>query len=146
MTSSAEWNPNDPRWAREEEAFYNSSRSPSDDMHCVNRNISTVVSYLNDLSSALNDDNLSRLLEGTRCIGASKTSKRKGTVTVEDLAKKLDIGLKQASKVIQATTQRGVRDFTDVQGTKRLNPTAYQLKFFRHLRQCIQTRGRSHPA
>jgi len=136
MTSSAEWNPNDPRWAREEEAFYNSSRSPADEMYRVDRNVSTVACYLNDLSPALNDDNLSRLLEGTRYIGASKTSKRKGTVTAEVLAKKWDIGLKQAEKVIKATTQRGVRDFTDVQGTKRLNPTAYQLKF-RHLRTAM---------
>jgi len=42
----------------------------------------------------------------------SKTSKRKGTLRAEDLAKKWVIGLKQAEKVIKATRQRGVPEIS----------------------------------
>lgn len=64
-------------------------------------------------------------------VDATHTIKRKGTVSPEDLARRWRIGLDQARRTIERTTQLGVRDFTTIQGTRRLRHTNQQFKYRR---------------
>ena len=69
----------------------------------------------------------------------SETShKRKGTIDPIGLASRWGIGLSVAERTFKATTQLGVRDFSQGVGSKRLKHTAYQLKH-RRLRADVYT-------
>ena len=57
--------------------------------------------------------------------------KRKGHVSAEQLAKNWGISLQIANQTIDATTQRAVRDFSNVTGEKRLKPFTSQLNYKR---------------
>lgn len=59
------------------------------------------------------------------------TTKRKGFVGPEELAKRWHIGLETARKTLDKTTQLAVRDFTHTMGGRRLKPIHYQLKYRR---------------
>jgi hypothetical protein len=52
------------------------------------------------------------------------------------LAERWFIGIDTARKTIEATTQRGVRDFLGSKGTRRMKHTAHQL-LYRHLRAVV---------
>ncbi|GAX26404.1 hypothetical protein FisN_UnNu099, partial [Fistulifera solaris] len=60
---------------------------------------------------------------------AISTKNRKAYVTPEDLAKRWSIGIETARRTLQRTTQRAIRDFSTVSGTRRLKPFAYQLRY-----------------
>ena len=73
----------------------------------------------------------------TRTI-ADLRHRRKGTVDPVTLSRRWGIGIPLAEKTCSATTQLGVRDFTDSIGSKRLRHTACQLKH-RRLRADVYT-------
>ena len=61
-------------------------------------------------------------------ISSVQTRQRKGAVSPETLAKRWHIGLEVARKSLEKTTQLGVRDFSNVTGSRRLKPIHHQLK------------------
>ena len=69
---------------------------------------------------------------------AETSHKRKGTIDPIGLASRWGIGLSVAERTFKATTQLGVRDFSQGVGSKRLKHTAYQLKH-RRLRADVYT-------
>jgi hypothetical protein len=71
-------------------------------------------------------------------IHATQTSRRKGTVSPTDLANRWFIGIELARRTIEATTQRGVRDFTMTSGTQRMKHRFQQL-LYRHLKATVYT-------
>ena len=73
----------------------------------------------------------------TRAI-ADIRHRRKGTIDPITLSSRWGIGIPTAEKTCAATTQLGVRDFSDSVGSKRLKHTAYQLKH-RRLRADVYT-------
>lgn len=71
-------------------------------------------------------ESVSRYVDGTM------SKKRKGTISAKDLAKRWNIGLREAERTIEHTTQRAVHDFTNTQLGHRLLPSAAQLRY-KHL-------------
>lgn len=98
---------------------------------------------MNTISSALDGDTFYDRLQYCSDLYfnfqvAVAVSKRKGTVTPTELAKRWFIGVESARRTIERTTQRAVRDFAFTSGTRRLKHTAYQLKY-KHLRASAYT-------
>lgn len=62
-------------------------------------------------------------------VSAITSKNRKSYVTPEALAKRWSIGIETAKKTLKRTTQRAIRDFSTVSGTRRLKPYAYQLRY-----------------
>jgi hypothetical protein len=60
---------------------------------------------------------------------ATATGARKGRIGAKQLAEAWGISLDMAEKTVDATTQRGVRDFTNVTGTKRLRSMDKQFRY-----------------
>ena len=60
---------------------------------------------------------------------AIQGTRRKGSQTPEELAKKWGIGVKTARRTIDRTTQLAVQDFHDSAGTRRLKHTYMQLQY-----------------
>jgi hypothetical protein len=98
---------------------------------------------LSDISESLDDENfvqsltLSTILTSEHLISTVDISKR-GTPTAQELSKRWFTGLHSAQRTLERTTQRGVRDFTMSQGTRRLRHSTYQL-MYRHLRSSVYT-------
>jgi hypothetical protein len=108
--------------------------------HSSNQNqrlISLSNSNLCSISHSFDEDNfLSRIIN--KVIVSVTNTNRKGTVTAKELAEKWFIGLNTAQQTIDQSTQRGVRDFTLSEGTKRMKHTAHQL-MYRHIRASVYT-------
>jgi hypothetical protein len=64
-------------------------------------------------------------------LASARVVKRKGFVNAQKLAKKWKIGLEVAKKMIDATTQLAVQDFTESEGGKRIKPSPWVLNFRR---------------
>ena len=111
MTSELEWTPYDEVSARDENLLREQ----------VHRDYNYMIGH----------DFPSQLVLGDRVLGALKMSSRKGNVTAEELSRRWRCGLETAKKTIERTTQRAVRDFSDMKGMRRLKPTVYQLKYKR---------------
>lgn len=62
-------------------------------------------------------------------VGATQSIRRKGTVKPEVLAKRWHVSLEIAKRTIENTTQKGVRDFTNMTGTRRLRHLTQQLAY-----------------
>ena len=56
---------------------------------------------------------------------------KKGTITPESIATRWGIGLRIVQRTYEATTQLGIRDFSESKGSKRLKHTAYQTCYRR---------------
>ena len=67
----------------------------------------------------------------SRLAGIQTTRQRHGFVNAEKLAKNWRIGIEAAKRTVEATTQRAVRDFSNVTGSKRLKPHAWMLDYKR---------------
>ena len=63
--------------------------------------------------------------------GVKTTRQRPGFVSAEKLANNWKIGVEAAKRTVDATTQRAVRDFSNVTGSKRLKPYAWMLDYKR---------------
>jgi hypothetical protein len=94
------------------------------DMHQqINGHDNSCVSLSLRLVSSAFDQDLCVLMERAVkiCdINQRQTTRRKGTVTPEELSQRWHIGLDTAKKTIERTTQLGVRDFMYSKGTRRL--------------------------
>ena len=60
-------------------------------------------------------------------MGVKTTRQRPGFVGAEKLARNWKIGVAAAKRTVEATTQRAVRDFSNVTGSKMLKPHAWML-------------------
>jgi phage-related protein len=58
-----------------------------------------------------------------------RSARRKGTVTAAELARRWHISLEMAQRTIETTTQKGVRDFTHMKGSRRLCHWTHQLQY-----------------
>ena len=67
--------------------------------------------------------------DSEQSVSAITTKNRKAYVTPEALAKRWSIGIETARNTLKRTTQRAIRDFSTVSGTRRLKPFAYQLRY-----------------
>ena len=109
-----EWNPHDELLSKEEERL-RIEVDTFDELHMVQRE--------RNISSILSERVLIRSVEATKSI------RRKGTVKPEQLAKRWHISLEVAKRTIENTTQKGVRDFTTMTGTRRLRHLTQQLAY-----------------
>lgn len=111
---SPQWDPHDDSLAVEEETLrmevdnYNEHQHPSRD-----RTIAQILTERVMISS----------------VEVTKSVRRKGTVKAEELAKRWHVSLEVAKRTIDNTTQKGVRDFTHMQGSRRLRHLTQQLKY-----------------
>ena len=94
------------------------------------RRITSMERTLCSVSRTLNEGEfIGSVLE--RNEAAIQGTKRKGSQTPEELAKKWGIGVETARRTIDRTTQLAVRDFHDSAGTRRLKHTYMQLQYRR---------------
>jgi hypothetical protein len=78
-------------------------------------------------------DNYERLNKKCkREVRVTTTGKRRGATAAKELAEKWEVALQMAEQTVEATTQRGVRDFTNVTGMKRLRSLDRQFQY-RHI-------------
>ena len=90
------------------------------------------VESFNDLHMVQRERNISSILSERiiiKSVEATNTVRRKGTVKPEELAKRWHISLEVAKRTIDNTTQKGVRDFTNMTGTRRLRHLTQQLAY-----------------
>jgi hypothetical protein len=88
---------------------------------------------VNSLSANVSWEDYERINKARkREAGATATGKRRGIVGAKQLAEKWGVPLDMAERTVEITTQRGVRDFTNVTGTKRLRSLDRQFKY-RHI-------------
>ena len=59
----------------------------------------------------------------------TKTIRQKGTVLVDELAKRWHISLDVGKQTLEKTTQKGVRDYTDMKESRRLRHLMQQLAY-----------------
>jgi hypothetical protein len=141
---SPEWDLYAEDFRTQEETFHPSADAFSYEND--GRDYSLVSAVLASVSTAASEDSFVYALRRSvnidapkmRYILASKTGNRKGAVTPERLAVIWNIGLEQAKRTIERTTQRGVRDFTNPKMNRRLKPLSYQL-MFKQLRTTLYT-------
>jgi hypothetical protein len=142
MTADRIWEPNDSSF-RDNESSVRSSLTFARYPTFENRQVSEVNMHLSAISTALNDDLLPNHLTISTIVSSehlSTTPKeiRKGATTPLELAKRWFTGLHSAKRTLECTTQRGVRDFTFSEGTRRLRHSTYQL-MYKHLRSLVYT-------
>ena len=139
---SPSWEPYSDEFERNEGAFHKETRDNflareyGGYQDSILASVSTAASehsFVYALTRTVNIDG-----DRMRYILSAKSSSRKGTVTPERLASIWNIGLEQAKRTIERTTQRGVRDFSNPTMGRRLKPFSYQL-LFRHLRTTMYT-------
>jgi hypothetical protein len=111
---SPAWDPHDDLLDKEEEKL----RAEVDhyiELHMVqrNRSLASLMSSCVIISS----------------VNATKSARQKGTVKPEELAKRWRVSLEVAKRTIENTTQKGVRDFAHMAGTKRLQHLTHQLAY-----------------
>ena len=132
VTSEAPWDPLSPNFASDEACL---RQSVASDDHVRGqliqpsgpgppRSIQSITSTRT--SAAIDIDSYCLALASM-----STTSKRKGTVTAEQLAKRWSIGLEAAKRTIQHTTQMAVRDFSSISKGRRLKPYTHRLDYRR---------------
>lgn len=98
-------------------------------------NISTADLVMNSILPVYTSC-LHSLVANNVLIASTSSTRKKGTVTPEALAKRWRIGLDLAKRTIERTTQLGVRDFTAIQGSRRLRHSNQQFKYRRFNATC----------
>jgi hypothetical protein len=132
---SPEWDPGDNQLEQTEEdlrqqlGFCKEGALPTND----NRQVaSTSSSSLTRSSVDDENDFYSKVIRSAIISEVDTTgvrlARRKGTVSEEELATRWQISLEMAKRTIETTTQKGVRNFTHMQGTKRLRHLTQQLR------------------
>ena len=129
--SMPQWDPYDVQFSMTEEKLREQlGLFPDTDMRKSDRELSA----LNSISVVYEETEfLTALIRSVNVssVSASSSTRRKGTVTAEELAKRWHIGIELAKKTIERTTQLGVRDFTHSKGTRRLRHSNQQLRYRR---------------
>jgi hypothetical protein len=64
-------------------------------------------------------------------VQSTTLTRRKGTVTADELAKRWNISVEQGRHTIDCTTQLGVHDFTNTTTSRRMRNTNQQIKHWR---------------
>ena len=117
LTSDGKWQPDDPSFATNEEVIRTALDQMSGERGRTIQSLTTLREELQPTPVTLS---------------STKTKpKRKGFVSPEALAKRWNLGLEEARKTVNVTTQLAVRDFTHTSGGRRIKPYAYQLKYNR---------------
>jgi Reverse transcriptase (RNA-dependent DNA polymerase) len=138
MTADRVWEPHDPVFNMHESTLRTSLQYVRHTYYS-NRNISKI--NLVNISDALCPHTLHTKMSQTVLVPyncSAVSYHRHGTPTASELAKRWFIGLQTAARTLEHTTQRGVRDFTKSEGTRRLRHSTYQL-MYRHLRSSVYT-------
>lgn len=128
LTSELEWIPYDEQAAKDEDMLREEVQNSQSSNFILHRQLNSLQNIMH-----LHGPPSLRLVSGDgndklRMLGMA-TANRKGTVTAEQLARRWRCGLDTASRTLDRTTQRAVRDFSDTRGMRRLKPTTYQLKY-----------------
>ena len=138
---SPEWDPYDEKLAENEESMLRQTANLSSLQASSRQSAGNFA--LSAISSVFQIESLCTALQGTfssvlggeslslQCISSIEGRERRFSVTPDLLASRWNIGLDAAKKVIRASTQHGVRDFTNITGMRRLKPTAHQLRYKR---------------
>jgi hypothetical protein len=105
MTADATWDPYDELFGKSEKITRGNLTSFSETKS--QRHISLTPVDVSSISTIYDETLFLRKLT----ISEITSNKRKGTVNEYELAKRWFIGIDTARKTIEATTQRGVRDF-----------------------------------
>lgn len=142
LTADRVWEPHDISFHNNELSIRTSLTYPRYTPY-EDRTISEINLQMSQVSRALDDDQFPTLLSISAILtsadlGSLPQKPRRGAPTPLDLAKRWFIGLHSAKRTLERTTQRGVRDFTASQGTRRLRHSTYQL-MYRHLRSSVYT-------
>jgi hypothetical protein len=142
------WNPTTDDFQRQEDAQVDSSgriRETGDRPHPlfiagVHSNVSQIPSnnyetqcaaILIDIEPCLDDNLFARLLKENVCVSSTTTSRRKGFLTAEKLAKNWSISLEAAKQTLQVTTQRGIRTVANPLLSRRFRTNDRQLRYRR---------------
>lgn len=120
MTYTApRWDPHDPTFSHNEDKLRDELSKQGNVSRNHRRRIESVTStYLT-----------AQKYEDTVMISKVDTARRKGTVSAEQLARRWHISLESATRTIDCTTQKGVRDFAHMAGTRRLRHLTQQLAY-----------------
>jgi len=137
------WDPYDESFANDEASLRATLSQPTLSSYEGNRDISSLsASFVSDTDLALAtslDSILKKSVKYTYSLIASvTTTRRKGTVTAEQLVKRWGISLEAVTRTLEQTTQRVIQDYDSIQGTRQLKTLDYQLKY-RHLRAATYT-------
>jgi hypothetical protein len=122
--ASPEWNPHDETLDVDEEKLRQQLETIREIPHLRDRSISAITSS-NRSDMAIQMKSHIYISQ----VDLVKTRRRKGTVQVEELAKRWHISLELAKRTIESTTQKGVRDFSHMLGSRRLRHLTQQLAY-----------------
>jgi hypothetical protein len=92
---------------------------------------SQCAAVLLDIEPALNEDIFARKLRDNVCVASSTTSRRRGIMTADRLARNWNISLEAAKRTLQVTTQRGIRTVSNPSLSRRFRTNDRQLQYRR---------------
>jgi hypothetical protein len=117
------WDPNDPQFDQDEEHL----RSQLG----MNVTPAEASRRVNSISTYTSEHDLYQRMVSTIHVSmhATTSTRRKGTVDAAQLAQRWHISLEMAKRTIDKPTQRGVRDFSHMKGTRRLRHLTQQLAY-----------------
>ena len=135
LTSDMPWQPYDPDSRRQEEALRQQIdadyQAPYHQLASFTRLDSTLptVACLDRLPQALGDRNNVVCGVHSLNIRSMKTSGKSYLIKPDQLARRWRISIECARRTLEKTTQRAVRDWSVVQGSRRFRPVQYQLEY-----------------
>ena len=143
ITTDSQWQPYDSRYGHDEETLRMGTKNVVSMMERgtgATNSTPEIDLHLRCVSSALTPAGLtdSILSSFPSTISSARTTKRKTAITPETLAARWRIGIETARRTLESTTQRGVRDFSEYKGTRRLKHSHYQLRY-RLIRDTVYT-------
>jgi len=112
------WDPHDYLLDKEEESLLERLES----MRAIPTTSDRSISSVNLATAMMSTVNI-------MSIESTQTKRRKGTVSVDELAKRWHVSLDVARRTIEKTSQKGVRDFSVMKGTRRLRHMTQQLAY-----------------
>jgi hypothetical protein len=135
LTSDMPWQPYDPDSRRREEALRQQIdadyQAPYHQLASFTRLDSTLptAACLDRLPQALGDRNNVVCGVHSLNIRSMKTSGKSYLIKPDQLARRWRISIECARRTLEKTTQRAVRDWSVVQGSRRFRPVQYQLEY-----------------
>jgi hypothetical protein len=140
------WNPQTETFARQEAATTDSSGQAiepgdrtsrfisdfsSNDLMAPSDLISQCASVLIEIDPALNENLFAAMLKSNVRIGSTTTSRRRGVMTAERLARNWNISLEAAKQTLQVTTQQGIWTVANPMLSRRFRTNDRQLRYRR---------------
>ena len=131
MTSnSIEWEPSSDWLERMEEECLDETRRTIEDVQVMaSTTVTSTGTIPTGTGAPTTDEDLHTRLIQQVVVSSASTSSRGGKITPEELAKRWCIGLKRAKKTLAMTTQKCVRDYSNVMLARRFKPISYQLRY-----------------